>query len=32
MLDKLQDPLALVARLFLAALFLPAGFGKLTGS
>jgi putative oxidoreductase len=31
MLDKLQDPLTLVGRLLLAALFLPVGFGKLTG-
>lgn len=31
MLDKLKDPLALAGRLLMAALFLPAGFGKLTG-
>ena len=30
MFDKLQSPLALVGRLLLAALFLPAGMGKLT--
>lgn len=31
MLDKLQNPLSLAGRLLLAVLFLPAGFGKLTG-
>ena len=31
MSDKLQNPLALAGRLLLAWLFLPAGFGKLTG-
>lgn len=31
MFDKLQNPLALVGRLLLALLFLPAGIGKLTG-
>ena len=31
MFDKLQNPLAFVGRLLLAALFLPAGIGKLTG-
>lgn len=31
MIGKLQDPLAFTGRLLLAALFLPAGFGKLTG-
>lgn len=31
MFDKLQNPLALLARLLFAALFLPAGLGKLTG-
>lgn len=31
MFDKLQDPLALVGRLLLGALFVPAGIGKLTG-
>ena len=31
MFDRLQDPLALVGRLLLALLFLPAGIGKLTG-
>ncbi|HEX6796070.1 MAG TPA: DoxX family protein [Casimicrobiaceae bacterium] len=31
MIDKLQDPLAFTGRLLLAALFLPAGLGKLTG-
>src|SRR5512143_2776170 len=30
MLDKLQDPLAFAGRLLLAALFLPAGIGKVT--
>lgn len=30
MFDKLQNPLALVGRLLLGALFLPAGIGKLT--
>ena len=30
MFDKLQKPLALVGRLLLASLFLPAGIGKLT--
>jgi putative oxidoreductase len=31
MLASLQNPLALLSRLLLAALFLPAGIGKLTG-
>ena len=31
MFDKLQNSLALAGRLLLAWLFLPAGFGKLTG-
>ena len=31
MFASLQNPLALVSRLLLAALFLPAGIGKLTG-
>src|SRR5690606_33080333 len=31
MFTSLQNPLALVSRLLLAALFLPAGIGKLTG-
>jgi putative oxidoreductase len=31
MLDRLQSPLSLTGRLLLALLFLPAGFGKLTG-
>lgn len=31
MFDKMQNPLALVGRLLLAALFLPAGIAKLTG-
>ena len=31
MFEKLQDPLSLVGRLLLAALFLPAGIAKLTG-
>ncbi len=31
MFASLQNPLALVARLLIAALFLPAGIGKLTG-
>lgn len=31
MIDKLQNPLAFTGRLLLAALFLPAGFDKLTG-
>jgi putative oxidoreductase len=31
MFDKLQNPLSLAGRLLLAALFLPAGIGKLTG-
>ena len=31
MLDQLQNPLSLAGRLLLAVLFLPAGFGKLTG-
>ena len=31
MFDKLQNPLALVGRVLLAALFLPAGIAKLTG-
>jgi putative oxidoreductase len=31
MFDKLQDPLALAGRLLLAALYLPAGIGKLSG-
>ena len=31
MFEKLQNPLALVGRLLLAALFLPAGIAKLTG-
>jgi putative oxidoreductase len=31
MFNSLQNPLALAARLLLAALFLPAGIGKLTG-
>jgi len=31
MFNTLQNPLALVGRLLLAALFLPAGIGKITG-
>ena len=31
MFTSLQNPLALVARLLLAVLFLPAGIGKITG-
>ncbi|TVT57023.1 MAG: DoxX family protein [Azoarcus sp. PHD] len=31
MFNTLQNPLSLVGRLLLAALFLPAGIGKLTG-
>ncbi|MBR0568142.1 DoxX family protein [Azoarcus sp. L1K30] len=31
MLNTLQNPLSLIGRLLLAALFLPAGIGKLTG-
>ena len=31
MLNALQNPLALVGRLLLALLFLPAGIGKITG-
>jgi putative oxidoreductase len=31
MFEKLQNPLALLGRLLLAALFLPAGIGKVTG-
>ena len=31
MFDKMQNPLSLLGRLLLAALFLPAGIGKLTG-
>lgn len=31
MLNALQNPLTLVGRLLLAALFLPAGIGKITG-
>jgi putative oxidoreductase len=31
MLDKLQNPLSFIGRLMLAALFLPAGIGKITG-
>jgi putative oxidoreductase len=31
MFNQLQNPLSLLGRLFLAALFLPAGIGKLTG-
>ncbi len=31
MFNALQNPLSLVGRLLLAALFLPAGIGKLTG-
>ena len=31
MFDKLQNPLALIGRLLLASVFLPAGIGKLTG-
>lgn len=30
-MNALQNPLALIARLLLAALFLPAGIGKITG-
>jgi putative oxidoreductase len=30
-MNALQNPLALLARLLLAALFLPAGIGKITG-
>ncbi|MBT9550044.1 MAG: DoxX family protein [Hydrogenophaga sp.] len=30
-MNALQNPLALVSRLLLAALFLPAGIGKITG-
>lgn len=31
MFNKLQNPLALVGRLLLSVLFLPAGIGKITG-
>lgn len=31
MLSSLQNPLALVGRILLAALFIPAGIGKITG-
>jgi len=31
MFERLQDPLALVARILLALMFVLAGFGKLTG-
>lgn len=31
MFNKLQNPLSLAGRLLLAALFLPAGIGKITG-
>jgi len=31
MFSSLQNPLALVSRLLFAALFLPAGIGKITG-
>jgi putative oxidoreductase len=31
MFDKLQNPLALIGRILLAALFLPAGIAKITG-
>lgn len=31
MLNTLQNPLSLIGRLLIAALFLPAGIGKLTG-
>jgi putative oxidoreductase len=31
MLNNLQNPLALVARVLLAALFIPAGWGKIAG-
>lgn len=31
MLDSLKNPLSLIGRLFFALLFLPAGWGKLTG-
>jgi putative oxidoreductase len=31
MFDRFQNPLALVARILLAALFLPAGLSKITG-
>ena len=31
MLSSLQNPLALVSRLLFAAMFLPAGIGKITG-
>ena len=31
MLDSLKDPLLLVGRLLIALMFLPAGWGKLTG-
>jgi putative oxidoreductase len=31
MFDKLQNPLALAGRILLAALFLPAGIGKIAG-
>jgi putative oxidoreductase len=31
MLNSLQNPLTLLGRILLAALFVPAGFGKITG-
>jgi putative oxidoreductase len=31
MLNSLQNPLSLISRIFLALLFVPAGFSKLTG-
>jgi putative oxidoreductase len=31
MFDRMQDPLALLGRLLLAAVFLPAGIGKISG-
>ena len=31
MLNALQNPLTLIGRILLAALFVPAGFGKITG-
>ncbi len=31
MLNSLQNPLSLLARILLALLFVPAGFGKITG-
>lgn len=31
MLDSLKNPLLLIGRLFIALMFLPAGWGKLTG-